>query len=237
VCVRRDVYGAPEFRAGNNAAIFRYTATGGEGRFLKCHIRPNHHLRALYRYIECERPPLLPEVRLLAEEMFVHTLGGEAGWADVVEGVWTPGETLAAAVARAVRTEDGGRLTRLADAFDALMDELSAAQWAHGDLKPENIIVREETGGGSGPPPVQPHPLPALVLIDCDAMWIPALAGERAVELGTPPYRDPARTPLDFDKTIDHHPARLIAEGLRTLALRPELWPHYTTFEELIMDN
>jgi hypothetical protein len=68
-------------------------------------------------------------------------------------------------------------------------------------------------------------------------MWIPALAGEKAVEVGTPPYRDPRRTPLDFDKTIDDHSAHLIAGGLHTLASHPELWPRYTTFEELIMDN
>ncbi len=217
--VRRDIYGAVEFLAGNSAAIFRHTAADGGQRFLKCYIRPNRHLHTIYDYVERRRPALLPEVRLLREEVFVHRPDSAAGWVDVVEGEWTEGQTLAAALARAAARNDGERLVQLARAFDALTRQLAAAEWAHGDLKPENIVVKP---GG------------ALALIDCDAMWIPALTGERAAELGTPPYSDPGRTAADFDKTVDDHPARLIARGIRALADRPELRAGYTTFEELL---
>lgn len=216
--IERDVWGVPDFRAGNSAAIFKHDDGEGRRRLLKCYIRPNRHLRAIYDYIERHHPPILPSVRLLQDEMFVHTADGGAVWVDIVEGEWTEGTTLEKAVAGAVKAADGTYLTLLADAFDALRGEISTAEWAHGDLKPENIVVRPD---GS------------LVLIDCDAMWIPELAGQSAAELGTPPYRDPARTPVDFDKTIDDHPARLIASCLRALASRPSLWPDYTTFEEL----
>lgn len=218
ISAERDIYGAVQFLAGNSAAIFRYTAADGQRRFLKCYIRPNRHLRTIYDYIESQRPPLLPWVRLLREEIFVHTPDGGTGWVDVVEGEWTEGETLAAAIARSVRRGDGKRLGKLADAFDTLAGELAAAEWAHGDLKPENIVVRPD---GS------------LILIDCDAMWVPPLKGQKGVELGTPPYRDPERTPDDFDKSIDDRPVHLISAALHALALRPGLWKGYTTFEEL----
>lgn len=221
VCVERDIYGGVRLRAGNSAAVFRYVAPGGERRLLKCYIRPNRHLRAIYEYVERRRPALLPHVRLLREEMFVHTSGGER-WVDVVEGEWVEGNTLAAVVARATRTGDRKRLGELAGAFDVLWSRLAEAEWAHGDLKPENIIV---TPGGT------------LTPIDCDAMWIPSLKGEMAAELGTPPYRHPSRTASDFDKSIDDHPARLISTALCTLASHPELWPEYTTFEDFILDN
>ncbi len=267
VSVERDIYGAVHLRAGNSAAVFRYTDEAGKARFLKCHIRPNPHLRAVYDYIERRRPALLPEVRLLPGELWVHTLGGGSGWADVVEGEWISGETLAAAVARAVKARDGVRLGELAAAFDALRASLAAAEWAHGDLKPENIIVRsggvrvDDEDGCSGYESVTGGQ-PLLALIDCDAMWIPALAGKRAAELGTPPYRDPARVAAQgvasgamqglspeaaqvaegvaeqgaarFDKTIDDYPARLIGEALHRLASRPELWSGYTSFEESV---
>ena len=74
---------------------------------------------------------------------------------------------------------------------------LEQQEWAHGDLKPENIIVRPDG---------------TLSLVDCDAMWIPALAGRPAVELGTPPWRDPARTPAHFDHTIDNHAVKEISK-------------------------
>jgi hypothetical protein len=220
IAFRRDIYGAVEFVAGNSAAIFRYTDPAGRQRFIKCHIRPNPYLREIYDYIARERHPLLPDVRLLPDELFVHTLCGESGRVDIIEGEWTEGETLAAAVARAVRSDDDGRLARLAGAFDELRGEIASAEWAHGDLKPENIIVRGER----------------LQLIDCDAMWIPSLAGRPAVELGTPPWRDPAREATKlFDRSIDLHPARLISQALRTLATIPSARHKYRSLEDVLV--
>jgi serine/threonine protein kinase len=221
IALRRDVYGAPELYAGNSSVVFPYTDNKGGERFLKCYIRPNSHLRTIYDYIERHRPTLLPAVRLLPDELFVHTSGGTTGWVDVVEGEWTRGDTLARTVALAAKAGNGKRLGDLADSFDAMCGELLSCEWAHGDLKPENIIV-----GRDG----------AMTLIDCDAMWIPALAGQRAVELGTPPYRLPYRRADNFDKAIDDHPAALISMALRLFSLIPSLWPGHSAFEDLVID-
>ncbi len=213
VVIETDIYGEPYFRAGNSAAIFRYRGEstvnddrGDHTRFLKCYIRPNPHLRAVYDYIERERPRLLPRMRLLRDELYVHSLTGEGGRVDLVEGEWTPGVTLDVAVVRAARTGDKTRLEELADAFDVLCRLLSAEEWAHGDLKPENIVVRDDG---------------ELTLIDCDGMWIPALAGQKAAELGTPGWCDPARTAAHFDKRIDDYSMMLVSARLRVIALDP----------------
>ncbi len=225
VAVERDIYGDVDFRAGNSAAVFKYSGDGGVG-FLKCYIRPNPHLRTIYEYVERRRPAGLPRVRLLPGELYVHSLtgggggGGEVGrWVDLVEGEWTEGQTLDVAAARAAKANDKARFGRLAAAFDALCEELSAQEWAHGDLKPENIVVKPDG---------------RLTLIDCDAMWIPALAGQKAVELGTPPYRRPGRTAADFSKRIDDYPATLISAGLHALASSPELLARYDSMDEFI---
>ncbi len=188
----RDVYGEVELVAGNSAAIFRYRAGRGM-RFLKCYIRPNPYLREIYDYIENFRPALLPEVKLLRNEMYVHTLAGGAGWVDVAEGEWIEGATLDVALAQGPWAEN------LASSFEKLCRELRLQEWAHGDLKPENIIV---------------CPDGRMRLVDCDAMWIPTLKGQRAVELGTPGFRHPDRTLEDFDKTIDDYPIGVISELL-----------------------
>jgi serine/threonine protein kinase len=219
VAIDRDVYGAPLIHVGNSAAIFTCSVSGGGRRFLKCYIRPNPYLRDIYDYIAREQHPLLPRVGLLREELFVHTFGGESGWVDVVEGEWIEGETLAAAVARAARNDDFECFGRLAGAFDDLCELLAAAEWAHGDLKPENIIVGAE----------------GLSLIDCDAMWIPALKGFPAVEFGSPPWCDPARaTTKVFDRSIDIRPARLISQALHTLATNPVVRHNCKTLEEVL---
>ena len=80
--------------------------------------------------------------------------------------------------------------------------------WAHGDLKPENIIV---TARG-------------LRLVDFDASYLPALAGEPSPELGTAAYQHPARTVRDYDRHLDDFPAALLSTALHALALDPGLY-------------
>lgn len=242
--VDRDIYREIELRAGNSAAVFTYTFDGktagktdsktegnidckiGEGarsvgrrRFLKCYIRPNPYLRPIYRYVEKHRPPLLADVRLLRDELYVHPLAGGDRWVDVVEGEWTEGETLDAVSARMAGGEDGKGLLRLARTFDVLCRELLVQEWAHGDLKPENIVVGK---GG------------VMTLVDCDAMWLPEFAGLPAAELGTPAYRHPARSAAHFDKRIDDYPAMLVSASLHALALDPSLFARYNTSDNII---
>ena len=143
---QRDIYGELQFRAGNSAAIFRYV-----DRFLKLYIRPNPHLRAVYGYVERKRPPILPDVRLLPDELWIDSPTGFRGWVDVVEGAWTPGETLEKAIARASATGSKPLAEALRAGFAELVRELAAAEWAHGDLKPENIIVESELRRSSHP--------------------------------------------------------------------------------------
>lgn len=218
--VVRDVWGVPEFVAGNSGVVFRCAG----GRFLKFYVRPNRHLRVIYDYVERIGPELLPEARLLRDEFFVHTAAGPV-WVDAVEGRWSEGETLATAAARAARQGNQLIISLLSAAFDAMWDALKLQEWAHGDLKPENIIVPSEARGGSS--------VPRLTLVDCDAMWIPSLKGEHAAELGTPPWRDEGRTSADFDKRVDEIPALRIAQALHELAENPDARKNFTTFEEL----
>ncbi len=233
-----------------------------ERRFLKCYIRPNPHLHTIYDYIQRTRPELLREVRLLRAELFVMPLAGQARWVDVVEGAWKDGVTLDVALARAGFPERSGAHAsravgpskaakvsgawgsfessgsatrrRLAAGFERLCEALRAEEWAHGDLKPENIVVHEavrmglsgdreagragrgaadsdceRTGDDSVADGVR------MSLVDCDAMWVPELAGQLAVELGTPGFRDPARTPDRFDKSIDDYAIAAIRDLLR----------------------
>ena len=90
---------------------------------------------------------------------------------------------------------------------------------AHGDLKPENIIV-----GDDG----------TLCPIDFDASYLPAFAGEISPELGTAAYQHPARTAADFDERIDDYPAALISTALHALAEDPTLWDRYGSSDGLL---
>lgn len=204
--VLRDAAGRPLCTAGNSAAVFRIRHEG-RIRALRCYMRPMRHLAEIYG------PGFLPE------ELYLYTAPAQGRWVDVVLCDWLEGVTLQEAVAAAAAARDRERLAELSVRFDRLAAELLADDWAHGDLKPENILV-----GTDG----------ALHLLDFDAVFLPAFAGETSPELGTAAFQHPTRTSADFDARLDDYPAALIATALHALARDPSLYDRYGTPDGLL---
>lgn len=195
----RDERGEPLCSVGNSAAVFRIRH-GGRIRSLRCYLRPMRHLREIYGS------------RLLEKELFLYDTPRTGRWVDAVLGEWIEGETLHRVIAQSAAAHDRERLALLASAFDRLAARQLADDCAHGDLKPENIIV-DDAGNL--------HP------IDLDASFLPAFAGEKSPELGTAAYQHPARTADHFDERMDDYPAALISTALHALAAEPALYDRY----------
>lgn len=157
--------------------------------------------------------------KLLPQELFIYTSPAGGVWVDVVLSDWIEGVTLHEAVAAAAEAGDTARLRRFAAAFDRMAAALTADDWAHGDLKPENIVA-DNRG--------------RLHLIDFDAMFLPAFAGRHSPELGTAAFQHPARTVRDFDASLDDYPAALISTALHALALDPTLYARYSEADGLL---
>ena len=194
--VCRDAQGRMCYTVGNSAIVFRIRHEG-RIRSLRCYMHHPRHLAAIYGE------------RLLPQELFLYTSPAGGVWVDAVLGDWIEGITLHEAVIGAAETGDTARLGELAAAFDRMAAALTADDWAHGDLKPENIIA--DSGG-------------QLHLIDFDAMFLPAFAGQHSPELGTAAFQHPARSVTDFDASLDDYPAALISTALHALALDPTLF-------------
>ena len=97
---------------------------------------------------------------------------------------------------------------------------LLSQPFAHGDLKPDNILVKKD---GS------------LVLVDYDGMFVPALQGENASELGSPDFRHPLRTEANFNEHIDDFAIASIALSLKAIALQPALYNQFATADRLLL--
>lgn len=204
--VCRDEQGRMCYSAGNSAVVFRMRHAG-RIRSLRCYLRPMRHLAEIYGE------------RLRPGELYLYTSPESGMWVDVVLGEWIEGVTLYEAATKAAIARDTAQLSALAAAFDRLAARLIADDWAHGDLKPENILV---------------DPTGALHLIDLDAQFLPAFAGETSPELGTAAYQHPARTAADFDASLDDYPAALISTALHVLALDPTLYDRYRDADGLL---
>lgn len=206
------------FYAGNNSAIFPAEIEQGKIS-LKCYIKNGLYTNEIYSYLSHVDDPLLTPIRLLKEEIFVYDVFGNGSYHDIVCAEWVNGITLETALRRAARN-DGFTYSELSAAFERMALQLLDREWAHGDLKPENIIVRPDG---------------TLRLIDYDAMFIPELSGRRTLEIGTPPYQHPLRDETMFDKHLDDYAVALIAVSLRALALEPTLYGRYNRADNIII--
>lgn len=204
--VCRDGKGRICYSAGNSAVVFRIRCEG-RVRSLRCYMHHPRHLAEIYGE------------KLLPQELFIYTSPAGGVWVDVVLSDWIEGVTLHEAVAAAAEAGDTARLRRFAAAFDHMTAALTADDWAHGDLKPENIVA-DNRG--------------RLHLIDFDAMFLPAFAGRHSPELGTAAFQHPARTVRDFDASLDDYPAALISTALHALALDPTLYARYSDADGLL---
>ncbi len=119
---------------------------------------------------------------------------------------WLEGPTLDVYLDEVVGRRDV--LLHLADEWVRLLATLRAAGVAHGDLQHGNIIVEHGQ----------------FRLVDFDGLFVPAMTGWSASEVGHQHYQHPQRTARCFNADLDNFSGLVIYLSLIALAARPELW-------------
>lgn len=216
----RDLYGEPLFWVGNFSVIFRVRIQG-KAYALKCYIRePNHDSRLFDLLNHADSEYLIP-CQWLPDEVYVYDEYDQGSYYPVMLTEWVEGETLGRRVARLAQQEDREALGELALRFDRMAVWLLGQDFAHGDMKHDNVLVREDG---------------RLCLIDFDGMYWPAFAGARSSLIGSPAYQHPARDEYFFNKRIDDYPLAIIALSLHVLQQEPALFARYNDKENLIFN-
>ena len=162
----------------------------------------------------------LAKVRYYDHELFVDTNSSDDSEFPVLLMDWVEGETLDRYVRRNIN--DTYALEMLAYNFSRLAMWLLPQPFAHGDLKPDNILVREDG---------------LLTLVDYDGMYVPVMQGQKARELGSPDFRHPLRTEADFNEHIDDFPAVSILLSLKLMAQSPDLLNTYGASDRLLFSE
>ena len=218
-----DNDGNPVMSSGNFAVVFKMKDVN-TGRFyaVKCFIKEQEGRAERYRQISDElqyiQSPYLLHVRYIDKEIFVSNAGSDGEEYPVLMMDWVEGLTLDAYIRQHIN--DSYALRMLAYRFCKMGAWLMSQSFAHGDLKPDNILVRDD---GS------------LVLVDYDGMYVPAMEGECANEMGSPDFRHPLRTEQDFNEHIDDFSISSIALSLKAIAINPEIYVKYSAADRLLL--
>ena len=202
--------GLPVMTSGNFAVVFKMKdEQSGKCYAVKCFTKEQEGRTEAYREIAKELKDVsssyLVSIRYLEKELFVDTDQTMETEFPVLLMDWVEGKTLDKYLRE--NLDDKYALEMLAYRFSLLAQWLLPQPFAHGDLKPDNILVRED---GS------------LVLVDYDGMYVPAMKGQKARELGSPDFRHPMRTEDDFDEHIDDFSVIILLMTIKYLQVKSD---------------
>ena len=210
-----DDDGLPVMTSGNFAVVFKMKdAQSGKFYAVKCFTKEQEGRSESYKLIADElefvSSNFLTSIKFYEKELFVDSGQTRETEFPVLLMNWVDGEPLDKYIHDNANNQYA--LEILSYRFGKLSAWLLAQPFAHGDLKPDNILVKED---GS------------IVLVDYDGMYVPAMKGQKARELGSPNFRHPSRTEEAFDERIDDFSIALIALSLKAFSLNPELIEKY----------
>lgn len=205
-----DRLGMPLVTSGQFAYVFKLKQTNGAQAYAVRCFRGfsgdrEERYRAIDAHLRANPLPALAGFQYDPEGIYVN---GRKFPTLVME--WISGPTLDVYLEEVLEQEESRRevLLHLADEWVRLCTALRERQVAHGDLQHGNVIVE----GGR------------LRLVDLDGLYVPAMEGWTASEIGHQHYQHPQRDEKFFDKDLDNFSALVIYLSLISLAERPALW-------------
>lgn len=173
---------------GNSAIVFEVMCEGRK-MAMRVYMRSNRNLRAIYGD------------NYYPQELLINASDTVCCLADVVLCDWREGVSLKAKIEELCCKP--AKMEALSQMFEEFALSHLTERWAHGDIKPENIIVANE----------------GLRLIDFDAVYLEGFTMDDCVETGTRQYQHPLRERGEFGREIDDYPIALIATALAALSL------------------
>jgi len=217
----QDDHGEPYRSSGAFAVVFKMKdEQTGKCYALKCFTEEQEGRAEAYRQIADELEfvdsSYITSVKYLDKEIFVDSSCEEDEF-PVLLMDWIDGETMENYIAE--NYQDNYAMAMLCYRFCKMAAWLRSQPFAHGDIKPDNIMVRPDGN---------------LTLVDYDGMFVPAMKGQKSPTIGTKDFSHPLRTIDDFDETIDDFALASIALSLKAISLKPSLFDEYGAADRLL---
>ena len=216
-----DDHGEPYRSSGAFAVVFKMKdEQTGKCYALKCFTEEQEGRAEAYRQIADELEfvdsSYITSVKYLDKEIFVDSSCEEDEF-PVLLMDWIDGETMENYIAE--NYQDNYAMDMLCYRFCKMAAWLRSQPFAHGDIKPDNIMVRPDGN---------------LTLVDYDGMFVPAMKGQKSPTIGTKDFSHPLRTVDDFDENIDDFALASIALSLKAVSLKPSLLDEYGAADRLL---
>ena len=219
-----DDHGEPYRSSGAFAVVFKMQdKSTGKYYALKCFTEEQQGRAEAYRQIADELDlldsPYITSVKYMEKELFVDCQCEEDEF-PVLLMDWVDGETMEAYIAANYRNQSA--MLMLSYRFGKMAAWLRTQSFAHGDIKPDNIIIRPD---GS------------LTLVDYDGMFVSSMKGCKSPTIGTKDFCHPLRTMDDFDETIDDFSLASIALSLKAISMNSTLLDTYGASDRLLFSE
>ena len=219
-----DDHGEPYRSSGAFAVVFKMQdKSTGKYYALKCFTEEQEGRADAYRQIADELDmvdsPYITSVKYMEKELFVDSQCEEDEF-PVLLMDWVEGETMEAYIAANYQNQSA--MSMLCYRFGKMAAWLRTQSFSHGDIKPDNIIVRPD---GS------------LTLVDYDGMFVPSMKGCKSPTVGTKDFCHPLRTVDDFDETIDDFSLASIALSLKAISMNSTLLDTYGASDRLLFSE
>ncbi len=219
-----DDHGEPYRSSGAFAVVFKMQdKSSGKYYALKCFTEEQEGRADAYRQIADELDlldsPYITSVKYMEKELFVDSQCEEDEF-PVLLMDWVDGETMEAYIAANYHNQSA--MSMLCYRFGKMAAWLRSQSFAHGDVKPDNIIIRPD---GS------------LSLVDYDGMFVPSMKGSKSPTIGTKDFSHPLRAMDDFDETIDDFSLASIALSLKAISMNSTLLDTYGASDRLLFSE
>ena len=219
-----DDHGEPYRSSGAFAVVFKMQdKSSGKYYALKCFTEEQQGRAEAYRQIADELDmfdsPYITSVKYMEKELFVDSQCEEDEF-PVLLMDWVDGETMEAYIA--ANYHEQSAMSMLCYRFGKMAAWLRSQSFAHGDVKPDNIIIRPD---GS------------LTLVDYDGMFVSSMKGCKSPTIGTKDFSHPLRTMDDFDETIDDFSLASIALSLKAISMKSTLLDIYGASDRLLFSE
>ena len=219
-----DDHGEPYRSSGAFAVVFKMKdEQTGKCYALKCFTEEQEGRAEAYCQIADELEfvdsSYITSVKYLDKEIFVDS-SCEKDEFPVLLMDWIDGETMENYIAE--NYQDNYGMAMLCYRFCKMAAWLRSQPFAHGDIKPDNIMVRPDGN---------------LTLVDYDGMFVPAMKGQKSPTIGTKDFSHPLRTIDDFDETIDDFALTSIALSLKAISMNSTLLDTYGASDRLLFSE